>query len=140
MSLTLDLFADPEPALAPMPAPKPLVEFSAHLVEGKSPAEVMHFTALALAVADFACPASKRGYSVNPGMLAFIAQAKHHGQTDPCLKPLGTDPGGRNLFDEAEVARFANEVLRGVRSVKPTMTPERWGEAIARVRELGGKS
>lgn len=137
-SLTLDLFADPEPAL--VPAPKPLVEFSAHLVEGKSPAEVAHFAALALAVADFACPASKRGYSVNAGMLAFIAQAKHHGQTDPCLKPLGTDSGGRNLFDEAEVTRYANELLRGVRSTRPTMTPERWGEAIAKVREMGGKS
>ncbi len=138
MSLTLDLFSEPEPA--PAPSAKPLIEFSAHLVEGKSPAEVMHFTALALAVADFACPASKRGYSINPGMLAFIAQAKHHGQTDPCLKPIGTDPGGRSLFDEAEVARYANELLRGVRSVKPTMTKERWGEAIAKVREMGGRS
>ncbi len=126
-------------APVPVPPTKPLVEFSAHLVEGKTPAEIAHFAALALAVAGFACPAPKRGYSINPGMLAFIAQAKHHGHTDPCLKPIGTDPGGRNLFDELEVARFANELLCGVRSDRPAMTPERWALAIAKAREWGGK-
>ncbi|WP_395138514.1 hypothetical protein [Armatimonas sp.] len=131
-------FDAPEPA--PPPPTKPLIEFSAHLVEGKSPAEIAHFAALALAVADFACPASNRGYSINPGMLAFIAQARHHGQTDASLKPIGTDAGGRNLFDEVEVARFANELLCGVRSDRPSMTPERWALAITKAREIGGKS
>ena len=130
-TLTLDLFTC---------SAEPTIQFSAHLVEGKSPAEIAHFAALALAVADFACPASKRGYSINPQLLAFVAQARHHGHTDAGLVPTSTDSGGRRLFDEREVARFANEVICGVRSDRPTMTPERWALAIQKAREIGVKS
>lgn len=75
-----------------------------------------------------------RSSSLNHHLYAFTAQARHHGHTDPALTVLGTDPGGRNLFDEREVARFANELLCGVRSDRPTMTPERWAAAIAKAR------
>ncbi len=77
---------------------------------------------------------------LNHHAYAFVAQARHAGLTDPSLTPMQVSAAGRREFDLDELARFANEVLRGVRSVKPTMTKERWGEAIARVREMGGKS
>lgn len=71
---------------------------------------------------------------------AFVAQARKHGSTDPSLTPVRVSAAGRREFDLDELARYANEVLRGVRSTRPTMTPERWGEAIEKVRELGGAS
>ena len=87
---------------------------------------------------------------LNHHAYAFVAQARKHGSTDPSLTPVRVSAAGRREFDLDELARYANELLRGVRSVKPTMTLERWGEAIAKVREatsaahglreLGGKS
>lgn len=74
---------------------------------------------------------------LNPHALAFVAQARHHGLTDPALEPVRVSEAGRREFDLAELARYANELLRGVRSLAPQMTPERWGEAIAKVREIG---
>jgi hypothetical protein len=76
---------------------------------------------------------------VNHNMHAFIAQARHHGQTDPALTDFTVDGAGRRHYDEREVARFANELLCGVRSDRPTMTPERWTLAIMKARELGRK-
>lgn len=73
--------------------------------------------------------------SIDPHPYAFIAQARHHGHTDPCLEPVAITEGGRRLFNEIEVIRFANELLRGVRSDRPGMTPERWAEAIQKVRQ-----
>lgn len=72
-------------------------------------------------------------------MYAFIAQAKYHGHTDPALGIFWVDSAGRSRYDEREGARFANELLCGVRSDRPVMTPERWALAIAKVREIGGK-
>ncbi len=74
-----------------------------------------------------------------PHSYAFVAQARKHGQADPALTPLKVSPAGRREFDLAELARYANELLRGVRSDRPAMTPERWAQATARVREIGGK-
>jgi hypothetical protein len=45
------------------------------------------------------------------------------------------DIAGLKYFDELEVCRFANELLRGVRSDRPALTPERWREAIQKARE-----
>lgn len=73
-------------------------------------------------------PAPKRNRNFfDNHALAFRAAAKHYGHTDPAL--ASDDP--------AELARFANELLRGVRSDRPAMTPERWGEARAKVLEIG---
>ncbi len=77
---------------------------------------------------------------LNHHAYAFVAQARHAGLTDPSLTPVQVSAAGRREFDMDELARFANELLRGVRSIRPTMTPDRWGEAIAKVREMGGKS
>ena len=76
----------------------------------------------------------------NPHALAFVAQARKHGATDPSLTPVSVSAAGRREFDVLELSRYANELLRDVRSDRPAMTPERWGEAIAKVREIGGKS
>lgn len=73
--------------------------------------------------------------SPSPHLLAFVAQARHHGHTDPALEPIRVDSAGRRLFNETEIVRFANELLRGVRSDRPAMTPERWAQAIAKARE-----
>jgi len=75
-----------------------------------------------------------------PHAYAFVAQARKHGQADPALTPVKVSPAGRREFDMAELARYANELLRGVRSDRPGMTPERWAQATAKVREIGGKS
>ena len=71
---------------------------------------------------------------------AFVAQARKHGSADPALTPVQVSAAGRREFDMDELSRFANELLRGVRSIKPTMTPERWALAIQCVREMGAKS
>lgn len=131
-TLTLDLFTEPEPT------PAPLIEISVQGIEHKSPEQIAHLSLLALAVADSACPAHQRGYSINPHLHAFIAQARHAGLADPALEPIRTDGAGRRLYDEREVARYANELLRGVRSDMPPMTPKRWAEAIQAVREGKG--
>ena len=68
-------------------------------------------------------------------LYAFIAQAKCHGRTDPALSNFWVDGAGRSRYDEREVARFANELLCGVRSDRPSMTPERWSVAIQKARE-----
>lgn len=75
-----------------------------------------------------------------PHAYAFVAQARKHGLTDPALTPVQVSTAGRREFDLAELARYANDLLRGVRSIKPTMTPERWAQATAKAREIGGKS
>ena len=75
-----------------------------------------------------------------PHAYAFVAQARKHGLTDPALNPVQVSTAGRREFDLDELARYANELLRGVRSIKPTMTPERWAQATAKAREQGGKS
>jgi hypothetical protein len=74
-----------------------------------------------------------------PHAYAFVAQARKYGSTDPSLTPVRVSDAGRREFDLDELARYANELLRGVRSIKPAMTPERWGEATVKVRELGAK-
>ena len=144
MPETFDLFGgdlSPAPStlspvpVVPAPDPKPLVEISVPGMEKKTPEQLVHLAALAIAIADEICPASQRGQSINPHLLAFVAQARHYGHTDPALTPISVDSAGRRLFDEVEVTRFANELLRGVRSARPAMTPERWAEAIAKARE-----
>lgn len=75
-----------------------------------------------------------------PHTYAFVAQARKMGLTDPALIPVQVSPAGRREFDLDELSRYANELLRGVRSIKPTMMPERWAEATAKAREIGGKS
>lgn len=67
--------------------------------------------------------------------LAFAAIALRHGHTDKSLTPIHKNTAGQNFFDERELARYANWLLRGVRSDRPTMTPERWAEAISVVKE-----
>lgn len=74
---------------------------------------------------------------LNPHAYAFVATARHYGHTDRALAPVRVSAAGRQEFDEAELARFANELLRGVRSDRPAMTPERWAEASAKAREIG---
>jgi hypothetical protein len=69
-------------------------------------------------------------------LLAFVAQARHYGHTDPSLTPVAVTEARRRIFDELEVIRFANELLRGVRSDRPRMTPERWREATLKAREV----
>lgn len=127
MSETLDLFGGD---LSPAPSPAP----SAPAVLAHAPTSEVH----------------KIGASAHKTpdhlLLAFVAQARHHGHTDPALTPISVDSAGRRLFDEVEVTRFANELLRGVRSDRPAMTPERWSEAarcaahrteaIAKTREV----
>ena len=74
--------------------------------------------------------------ALNHCLYAFVAQARWHGFTDPALGYVYIDKAGRGIVDEVEVVRFANELLRGVRSDRPAMTPERWAEAIAKAREV----
>lgn len=84
-------------------------------------------------------PLTKRP-ELDANMYAFVAQARHHGHTDPSLTPVRVSAAGRREFDVLELSRFANELLRGVRSDRPAMTPERWAEASAKARETGGKA
>lgn len=121
----LDLFGD-DPSLAPItPSPAP----SAPVVMAPTPlpepvaSTPLHADVLAVPPA------------LNHCLYAFVAQARWHGFTDPALGYVYIDKAGRGIVDEVEVARFANELLRGVRSDRPAMTPERWAEAIAKVRE-----
>lgn len=76
----------------------------------------------------------------NPHAYAFVAQARKHGAKDPSLTPVVVSAAGRREFDVLELSRYANELLRGVRSDRPALTPERWGEAIVVVRGMGGRS
>lgn len=154
MSLTLDLFADPEPAPAvdvDLIISKDRGGVTAHIHGFEDMASetqkalgnvVQSVVALAQEVLATAVPdpTTTKKLGLDHSMYAFIAQAKHHGHTDPSLTPACVTEAGQRIYEEAEVARFANEVLRGVRSIKPTMTPERWALAIEKVRELGGKS
>lgn len=144
LDLTLDLFAEPEPA--------PVV--TAH-IPGFETMKPETQEALCTMV-QVAYDAASRGElpgprgadafalarleDLNHHAYAFVAQARKHGSTDPSLNPVQVSAAGRREFDLDELARYANELLRGVRSIKPTMTKERWGEAIAKVREIGGKS
>lgn len=144
MSLTLDLFAEPEPT--------PVV--TAH-IPGFETMKPETQEALCTMV-QVAYDAASRGElpgprgadafalarleDLNHHAYAFVAQARKHGSTDSSLTPVQVSAAGRREFDLDELARYANELLRGVRSIKPTMTKKRWGEAIAKVREIGGKS
>lgn len=142
MSLTLDLFADPEPTV------------TAHIpgFEKMAPETQQALGEMVQAVwsaADRGQLPGPRGADAFamarledqwPHAFAFVAQARKSGSTDPSLTPVQVSPAGCREFDLDELARYANELLRGVRSDRPAMTPERWGEAIQRVREMGGKS
>lgn len=121
MSEPFDLFGgDLSPApgapvlLAPAPVATPLPEAVANTP--------LHADVLAVPPA------------LNHCLYAFVAQARWHGHTDPSLDRVYIDKAGRSIVDEVEVTRFANELLRGVRSDRPTMTPERWADAIATAR------
>jgi hypothetical protein len=137
MSFTLDLFAETEPA--------PVV--TAHIpgFEKMKPETQQALGNMVQAVYDAAdrgelpSIATTKKLGLDHAMYAFIAQAKHYGMTDPSLTPACVTEAGQRIYEEAEVARYANELLRGVRSVKPTMTKERWALAIQKVRELGGQ-
>lgn len=74
----------------------------------------------------------------DPVALAFAAVAVGKGFQDPALAPTRIDTAGCRFFDERELSRFANEMLCGVRSDKPTMTPERWRLATEKVRTGDG--
>lgn len=69
---------------------------------------------------------------------AFAAVARYYGHADSALSPCFISTSGRRQHNLTELTRFANELLRGVRSDRPAMTSERWGEATARVLELAG--
>lgn len=74
----------------------------------------------------------------NPVALAFAAVAVGKGIKDPALAPTRIDTAGCRFFDERELARFANEQLCGIRSDKPTVTPERWRLATEKLRAGDG--
>lgn len=159
MNLTLDLFADPEPASeievdVDLIVSKDHGGVTAHIhgFEEMAPETqkslgdvVQSVVALAQEVLDTASRgelpdhATAKKLGLDHHMYAFIAQARKHGHTDPALTPACVTEAGVRIYEEAEVKRFANELLRGVRSIRPAMTPERWGEAIQRVREMGEK-
>jgi hypothetical protein len=155
-SLTLDLFAEPEPApvvTAHIPGfqtMKPetqeaLCTMVRVAYDAASRGELLprvkddaiYSTELSRGADSFALA---RLEDLNHHAYAFVAQARHAGSTDSSLIPVQVSAAGRREFDMDELARFANEVLRGVRSIKPTMTPERWAQATQKVREMGGKS
>lgn len=71
----------------------------------------------------------------DPTALAFAAVAIHAGIKDPALAPTRIDTAGCRFFDERELSRLANELLCGVRSDKPKMTPERWRLATEKVQK-----
>jgi hypothetical protein len=58
----------------------------------------------------------------NPHRLAFVAALRHYKLADGQFLT-------RYALDYREADRKANELLRGVASDKPEMTPERWGQA-----------
>lgn len=157
MSLTLDLFADPEPA------PVIGVDLATGKDYGTVTAHIPGFEKMAPKTQEALCTMVQAAYDAAsrgqlpgprgadafamarledqwPHAFAFVAQARKSGSTDPSLTPVQVSAAGRREFNLDELARYANELLRGVRSTRPTMTPERWGEAIAKVREIGGKS
>lgn len=139
MSLTLDLFADPEPS--------PALDLAALAVEGerlrvsaersRSLREDLDFTN----VREAYCGKSELPSSASEPQatsvhaLAFAAIACKHGHEDKSLIPIHRNSGGQNFYDETELARFANWLICGVRSDRPSMTPARWAEAISIVKE-----
>jgi hypothetical protein len=137
VSLTLDLFAEPEPTVAQMQAASEVLREATERSRALREDLVFPSEPVAKGADSFALA---RLEDLNHHAYAFVAQARTYGSTDPSLIPVQVSSAGRREFDMDELARFANELLRGVRSIKPTMTPERWGEAIQRVREIGGKS
>lgn len=72
-------------------------------------------------------------------VLAFVAACKSAGLTDPALKPVTVSGIGRCDYDVVELSRLANELLRGVRSDRPELTPARWKEAGEIARQRGAR-
>lgn len=71
--------------------------------------------------------------------LAFVAACKSAGLTDPALKPVTVSAIGRCDYDVVELSRLANELLRGVRSDRPELTPARWQAAGEAARQKFGR-
>lgn len=136
MNLTLDLFSEQEVLLDRQQLEAEALVLRAATERSRALREDLvfpaHDGALQLHPEILAIPPA-----LNHHMYAFIAQAKCYGHTDPALSNSWVDGAGRSRYDEREVARFANEVICGIRSDRPTMTPARWGEATAKVRERG---
>jgi hypothetical protein len=71
----------------------------------------------------------------DPHPLAFVGVCRSVGLTDSALESVSISGVGRRQYDERELARLANEHLTGIRSDRPSMTPERWREAGRKVLE-----
>ena len=149
--MTIAFDFDAPPPVPTIPTLRQLTEQFGNERDAEMRAEMRAFTERSRSLReDLVFPAHDGALQLHPEVMqlppaldhhlyAFIAQAKCHGHTDPALSNFWVDGAGRSRYDEREVARFANELLCGVRSDRPSMTPERWALAIAKAREWGGK-